>query len=232
LASRFLLGNTLPTFTFNIERGIYNVPEVMEARVPESDRYDPDGLLRFYSKNQSDIHRAVKDFRKGGFIDPVDYRGPRGDHFPKNVDYGIVALAENPWAPAGAGHVACVCAGVSGPGTAGAVEMLAIRDSIREESLRREIQGFVAHPWGGVLKVSVPQAVSWERRFWCLHPKWDTIDYDPARYLADLSRLVDAKQNTDNPPKSVRECLIDADHLALGLPVGRRLTSSTASSTC
>jgi hypothetical protein len=198
LACRKLLEVATPTFTFNIERAVYNAPGELERIIPENDRYNPDGLRRFHDSNRSKMNHMVKDLRKGGFVDPVKYRGIRGENFPKNVDYGIVALARNPWADDAAGHVACICAGVSGPGTAGAVQMLSKRDE------------FVRRPWGGVFKVTVPQSIPWERRFWYLHPQWDTHEYEPAGYQGDLQHLSAERGRETGASEEARKCLLDA----------------------
>lgn len=92
-------------------------------------------------------------------------------------DYGIVALAPNPWSEE---HIVVIAAGVHGPGSAGALKMLASPEQ------------FAQRPWGGVVQVTTPPLAPWQHLFERhLHPRFETHEYDPAKYLQDLQIMID-----------------------------------------
>jgi transcriptional regulator with XRE-family HTH domain len=175
LGTREVLRDVGATFMFDIGDEIYD----REHKLYETVGYPTpkDELDAFISKKdvQEELDDLLATFRKNGFVDPIDFKGIRGRSIPKDEDYGMVALARNPWSEK---HIACICAGVHGGGTAGAVEMLA------------SPKNFVNCPWGGVFKVSVSGEVPWERRFEHLSPRWETHEYDPNKYLTEIQKLI------------------------------------------
>jgi transcriptional regulator with XRE-family HTH domain len=175
IATRHLLRWKGAPFMFNTSNGAYDEEQSILARVDPDARYDAKELDRVQREETPRINNLLATLRKPGFVDPVRYVGIRGRHTPLRLDYGIVTLTRNPWSPS---HVACICAGIHGPGTAGAVQMLATRSN------------FAEHPWGGVLKVSLPEQAPWEERFLRLSPEWSTHSYSPDAYIADLDGMI------------------------------------------
>lgn len=178
-ATREILRRTGATHLFNISHDEYQKERHLSDSIAEADRLDPEMLAKF--ANQPDVAEAVSqflpDFRKAGFVDPIDFRGIRGRSQDLRHDYGVVALAPNPWSEA---HLVVIAAGVHGPGTAGALQML-----IEPEKL-------INHPWGGVVLVNTPALAPWERLFERhLHPRFETHSYDPKKYISDLRFMID-----------------------------------------
>lgn len=188
LAARAVLREVGATFMFNIGNEAFD----LESRLYEGvSRPAPRDVLEDFVSRQ-DVSEQCDDllatFRKNGFVDPIDFKGIRGRAIGHYEDYGMVALARNPWSDE---HIACICAGVHGGGTAGAVQLLASpADSFRDR------------PWGGVFRVSMSDQVPWERRFENLAPHWETHAYTPDKYFADINELVSRVDRPANGSKS------------------------------
>jgi hypothetical protein len=178
-ATREILRRAGATHLFNISQNEYEKERTLSDSIDEVARLDPEWLAAF--ANQPDVAEKVSqflpDFRKAGFVDPIDFRGIRGRAQGRGHDYGIVALAPNPWSEE---HIVVIAAGVHGPGTAGALKMLATPEE------------FAQRPWGGVIRVSTPPLAPWQHLFERhLHPRFETREYDPAKYLRDLQSMID-----------------------------------------
>jgi transcriptional regulator with XRE-family HTH domain len=179
IATRDILRLQGATFLFNISERHYEQEHAICERVPEDQRLSAD-FLRDYLR-RTDVEDEIDDllatFRKPGFVDPVVYKDIRGRAVPREEDYGMIALSQNPWS---SDHIVCICAGVHGPGTAGAMKMLADR---------KKFSGF---PWGGILTVSVPDQAPWEERFRFLNPAWETHPYTPDSYCDNLTTMIES----------------------------------------
>jgi transcriptional regulator with XRE-family HTH domain len=187
LAARKVLREVGATFLFNIGDDAYTREQNLYEKVAPP----PDRVVQEKSLSRRDI-RGERDellatFRQNGFVDPVDCRSIRGRAIPQHKDYGMVALARNPWSEQ---HIACICAGVHGGGTAAAVQLLASPQ-----------RSFKERPWGGVFWVNMPELVPWEKRFDNLIPKWETHAYKPKKYLNSIAELI---QRVDAPGKGGR----------------------------
>ena len=180
LASREVLRRTGGTFLFNFGEGSYtHEKNVFDSKdLPEGQWLDESVLNQFFEREETknDIDELFAELRKTGFVDPVDFKSIRGRAIPRDKDYGVIALAPNPWSP---DHLACLCAGVHGGGTAGALQMLS---SPKE---------FASRPWGGVFVVNLPDQAPWEDRFGYLSPRWETHEYDPPRYQRELAEMIE-----------------------------------------
>ena len=175
LATRTILHNVGATFMFNINNEAYDRERHIYERIGEHpSREQLKHLVSDYSV-QDDLRDLLATFRKNGFCDPVNYSGIRGRAINQYEDYGIVALAQNPWSKK---HIVCICAGVHGGGTAGAIELLASPSKFKNQ------------PWGGVFKVSLSDQIPWENRFENLSPRFETKEYSPEEYLISLDNLI------------------------------------------
>jgi transcriptional regulator with XRE-family HTH domain len=178
IATRDILRLQGATFLFNISEQHYEGEREICRKVPEDQQLNAEFLKTFIrgTEIKEEIDDLLATFRKPGFVDPVDYKDIRGRAIPRDRDYGMIALAQNPWSP---DHIVCICAGVHGPGTAGAMKMLTEREK------------FTGFPWGGVLTVSVPDQAPWEERFRYLNPTWETHHYTPDSYKEHLTTMID-----------------------------------------
>jgi plasmid maintenance system antidote protein VapI len=231
-ATREILRRTGATHFFNISQDEYEKERALSDSIDEVARLDPEKLTAF--ANQADVAEKVSqflpDFRKAGFVDPIDFRGIRGRAQGRGRDYGIVALAPNPWSE---DHVVVVAAGVHGPGTAGALQMLAMP------------QEFAQRPWGGVIVVNTPPLAKWQHLFERhLHPRFETREYDPAKYISDLQTMIDgirtpaakdrsALKDVNISTETLRKTLAFAEQLAQPIKhddasVGERLRNDQA----
>lgn len=123
-----------------------------------------------------ELHHLHTEFSKSGFIDPVNYKALRGTVLKSYLDFGIVSLGRNPWDPNG---LVVFAAGIHGPGTAAAVQMLI------------DPRTFDQRPMGGVFKVEISQTQPWSRRYEFLEPEWDTDPYTVTDYelaVKDLAK--------------------------------------------
>lgn len=156
-----------------------------------ADSCNPDQLEAFRKRDgvASEIRAILANYMKSGFVDPVAFRGIRGVSRSRTIDYGMVAISENPWSPS---HIVVICAGVGGGGTAGAVKLLATPGR------------FSKHPWGGIFTVNLNDQVPWERRFNNIMPDWDTKEYDPDEYMEEAgSSCASLKEHADIGERSV-----------------------------
>ncbi len=176
LATRKILYKCGATFLFNIGQKDYEDDEKLINAIPPGELHDSEALEKYIQR--PDVHGGIAGllakFREGGFVDPVNYAGIRGNNPGYNTDYGIIALARNPWSK---DHLVCICAGTHAPGTAGAVQMLG------------QPREFEHRPWGGIVKVQIAEQARWESRFGHLRPKWETQEYDSNSYIKSLSKL-------------------------------------------
>jgi tRNA A-37 threonylcarbamoyl transferase component Bud32 len=132
-----------------------------------------------------DLHIMHNQFAKGGFIDPIDYKGLRGERNAHN-DFGVVTLGINPFDDS---KIVILAAGTGGPGTAAALRLLARPDA------------FAQHPLGGVFRVEISTEAAWDERYDWLDPKWDTHPYDIADYETSVVALVEQVERSN-----VKEC--------------------------
>jgi hypothetical protein len=177
LVTRQILRRCGATFLFNIGSHTFQEEQSLRDRAAMHDYKE--GLTDFLKDKevQEKTDDILATYRKNGFVDPIDFKEPdpiRGRAIDDEEDYGVIALSENPWSER---HVTCICAGVHGAGTAGALQMLA------------DPSNFSKHPWGGVFKVSTSNQVPWERRFGRLNPRWETHDYEPEKYIKSIRKL-------------------------------------------
>ena len=201
LGARRILSKVGATFMFNIGNETYETENNLYERIgyPVPREELEEFLLDKEVKEQIDDLLAT--FRKNGFIDPIDFKGLRGRAISQDQDYGMVSLSANPWSKE---HVVCICAGVHGGGTAGAVQLL----SSPEE--------FTDHPWGGIFRVSMSDQVPWEKRFENLAPRWETHKYTPDKYISDIEELIkrfNANSNTSNYNTEIKELAISNNML-------------------
>lgn len=175
-ATREILRRCGATFWFNISRFDYEHEATIYKGIPADCQVNGDFLAKFVAQENTrgDIDDVLATFRKPGFVDPIDFKDIRGRSIPRNEDYAVIALAPNPWS---AEHFVCVCAGVHGPGTAGAMRLLSLPDE------------FAERPWGGILTVTVSDQAHWEDRFRYLNPKWETHKYSPSKYIEGLKKI-------------------------------------------
>lgn len=175
LAARRILCDSGATFMFNINNEEYDKEHHIYDSIGEHPSREQ--LNRLISEHSFKSKRddLLATFRKNGFMDPVNYSGIRGRAIAQHEDYGMVALARNPWSE---DHIVCICAGVHGGGTAGAIELLTSPSK------------FENHPWGGVFKVSLSDQIPWENRFENLAPRLETKEYSPEKYLEYLDKLI------------------------------------------
>jgi transcriptional regulator with XRE-family HTH domain len=177
-ATRAVLRRSGATFLFNIGDEWFEREERLYDAMPPGAKWVQEELTAFLGNpaNQDEIDHILWTYRKPGFVDPIDFTEIRGRAMPRDIDYGLIALAPNPWSER---HVACICAGVHGGGTAGALQMLA------------SPKNFEKHPWGGCFRVTTSDMLSWAKRFSFLSPRWETHEYTPERYLEQLAKLLD-----------------------------------------
>ena len=189
LASRAILQRGGATMMFNIGDPQYEREERLYERLSGPDRVDEAALTAFLENTlvQEEMNDILWRYRKPGFVDPIDFRDVRGAAIPRDKDYGMIALAPNPWSTE---HLVCICAGVHGAGTAGALQLVASPERLK------------SHPWGGIFRVTMSDQVAWERRFAYLNPHWETHEYDPDQYIKDMRELpqkAKAVEKTDTP---------------------------------
>lgn len=189
LATREIFRRVGATFLFNIGESAYAAERAIYDKVADKDQFNPAELSHIQRTESAEIERILGEFREPGFVDPVRFKGIRSDR-----TFGIVALAPNPWSPE---HLVCICAGVRGAATAGAVRLLSDRSS------------FVDHPWGGVLDVTEASSAVWEIRFDHLNPRWLTPAYTSAGYLKDLDTLIDSVRASESHDVKVSGDLLD-----------------------
>lgn len=176
LYTRAIMGMHGATFMFNIPEAKYAAENGLYDELPE---YPSETVLQAKLdewKEGGKMEGLLADFMKLGFVDPVDYHGIRGRAIKNHEDYGIVALSRNPWSPK---HVAVICAGVHGGGTAGAVQLLS-----------EPGKNFANRPWGGVLRVMVSGQIPWENRFEHLSPEWETHEYTDDIYCREMAKML------------------------------------------
>ena len=184
LYTRAIMGKHGATFMFNIPEAKYAEEQDMYEELPQ---YPSGKLLQAKLMEWEEggkIDDLLADFMKSGFVDPVDFNGIRGRAIRNHEDYGIVALSRNPWSPK---HVAVICAGVHGGGTAGAVQLLSEPE-----------KNFVHRPWGGVFRVMVSGEIPWENRFEHLSPEWETHEYTDESYCRKMAKTLKGIQNAKN----------------------------------
>lgn len=194
-ATREILRKVGATFMFNISSETYEREQELYGRIERHNRYNPKALEQLKKEASSEIKGLLASFRQPGFVDPVQFKDIRGRSIRNDADYGMVALAPNPWSPE---HLVCICAGVHGPGTAGALQLLADRDQFKH------------HPWGGVFSVTVPTEAPWEERFDFLNPTWDTPDYTPEQYLNHMKNLIDGVKSKRKRYPVIRKETLDS----------------------
>jgi hypothetical protein len=175
LGARAVLRNAGATFMFNIGSAAYDRERRLYERLPTPATREEFAGFQASAEVEGEIDDLLATYRKNGFVDPIDFRGIRGRAIGSYEDYGMVALAPNPWSEE---HIACICAGVHGGGTAGAVQLLA------------SPANFANAPWGGVYKVSMSDQVAWEKRFENLAPRCETHPYDPDKYVTSINELI------------------------------------------
>jgi transcriptional regulator with XRE-family HTH domain len=173
LASRIV--NNFACFRFSVSPEVRRAEEEFES---EANRFafDPDELKAFTKRKHSLLTRLKEDFARPGFVDPIDFNGSRGFTRGRGsrTDYGVVTLCKNPWSPTG---VAILAAGISGPGTAAALKLLATKGA------------FDQHPLGGVFSVNVATEAHWEDRYDMLKPVMDTHPYSVDKFEDDCRKL-------------------------------------------
>ena len=119
----------------------------------------------------------VQHFRVPGFCDPAD--GEVHGSLPgTNTDFGVISLAPHPFDPTGR-FVAIVCAGISGPGTAYGLKALFTNQDLFDE-----------HPFGGVIKVSLPAREHWPGKFEKADWRWQTEPYRPETIERNLRQAL------------------------------------------
>jgi len=212
LGTRAILRDVGASFMFNISSDAYDREKKIYEEVGGSTHRDT--LEKIISKKVGELRSLMATFRKNGFVDPIDYDGIRGRAIAKDEDYGMIALARNPWSEK---HIVCICAGVHGGGTAGALQLLASPNN------------FVNRPWGGVFRVNMSDQVSWETRFEHLAPEFETHPYDPHKYSSEISKLihrVDVLANSSNKDEEVKKSELSKDMLILVQQLAKWLTNA------
>jgi len=192
--------NTHAAFRFIAEPELKAQEREFERQLSKI-RFDIDALEEFTREGESHKNEAMRELRnmlqgfaKPGFVDPIDYVGPRGVAPKAHNDFGVLTLSLNPWAP---GKIAILAAGRSGPGTAAALKLLAA-DNFRQ------------HPLGGVFKVNISTSAPWELRYEHLRPTWDTHPYTLEQYERAIA-TPRAKPRSD--PPMTREEVTDVSRL-------------------
>jgi hypothetical protein len=183
-ATRAILTTIL--FPFMIEAGtIAAEHEIAEELHPI--RLHMPKLAAFMSDQQNarKLNNMLNGFSRPGFVDPIAYIQARGSAPRSSMDFGIITLAKNPWAE---DRLAIVAAGVHGPATAGALQLLTRKGA------------FARHPFGGVFSVSISNVAHWEDRYDWLDPQWDTHEYSISEYEEALCnrRVLEVLPNQSN----------------------------------
>ncbi len=149
-------------------------------RLKPKEYLDPKGSTeserRAKEARVKDLRHMLQEFARAGFVDTVDFIGLRGFTRRPSNDYGVVILCSNHWSP---DHVAILAAGIGGPGTAAALELLARPGA------------FAERPLGGVFEVAISQEAAWEDRFDLLDIEWNSHPYGLDQYRNDGRRLVE-----------------------------------------
>jgi transcriptional regulator with XRE-family HTH domain len=187
LVCREIMRASGATFMFNIPDEVYQLDNKLRSNIDELDRYNPKVLQKLSEDQEDSIKSLLANLRVPGFVDPVAQQ-VQGFSITGDSDYGIVALSPNPWSE---NHVAVICAGVHGPGTAGAVQMLG------------DPAAFADRPWGSVIKVTVPQQAPWAVRFKLLNPEFKTNAYAPQEFRDSLEKMLQSLEagRTQRKPK-------------------------------
>jgi transcriptional regulator with XRE-family HTH domain len=136
-----------------------------------------------------DLRSIMNQFRRSGFVDPIDER-IHGQFTHEDNDFCAISIGKNPYADKNSDFVAITAAGIHGPGTAHAVKILGEKD--------RAIR-FRQHPFGGVIEVQLNWAEQWADRLTNAAWQWQTKDYTPGDLLKNLERGLTGFENHSDP---------------------------------
>lgn len=126
--------------------------------------------------NDKDV---VSAFRRSGILDPSDGR-KHGISTGWDNDFGVISVAENPWADPASGFVAILVCGIHGPATA-----------VGLRALVQSPEVFENHPFGGTIEVEInDQSYDWASRFENARFRWQTDPYDATTLVAKFEAAV------------------------------------------
>jgi transcriptional regulator with XRE-family HTH domain len=190
--------NSSAIFRFNLQKGFREIlQDVLQDLTLEKYGEVPEHRK---SEHLKDLKRMMTRFYAFGIIDPLYAEGVRGYALRGDIDYGTITFAANPYYQGDDfRYVAIMVAGFHHPATVWALRCLG--------EPRSEENGFLKHPYGGIIKVEIDTELSWEERMRKAKCFWDTDEYDQKSLLEGLDRFKNYRSSLMHiEPEEVEKC--------------------------
>lgn len=174
-------------FRFNLDaRSVGDLDAILtQARAGASDSFRLQEIRR---DQESTLKFAMRRMFAGGLFDPTYKHFFRGSAISDAKDFGVISLARHPYAT-GPEYVCILVAGLHLPGTMHSLRMLA------------QCEQFRAHPYGGIVDISIPVGLAWERKLERCKAEWDRKTDPDDEYEAICQGLKEFKQG-ESPSRS------------------------------
>ena len=167
------LGNKSACFPLKIDSALTDKIDRYETMIGGMERMAGDLEKLLNEIGDEEYKKMLYNLRGEGFLDPLLKNEKVGFGPDHNTDWASISFCRHPYSRE---HVAVLVSGLHLPGTMTATKLLADPDF------------FTDHPLGGVLKITIPDGLWYERLMRCT-VKWNTPPYTMDDYLRKLKEL-------------------------------------------